>query len=170
MKQNQKLFIAIVLGIVILLNILLFGCLLTDFFSTPNGPKETVAATDSVEKTTGEETIGERIKAEIPFSEIEKVAVREFSWGNFKTELGYSHSDIHSVYPMDFMVGENVIGVVDNVNYRIMIYYNGQYHQIPLSKLYTEGYWIKMSQLDDWITVWNYYEDKLMLYRLKSGA
>ena len=41
MKQNQKLLIAIGLGILILMNVFVLGWLLTDFFSGSNGPEET---------------------------------------------------------------------------------------------------------------------------------
>ena len=201
MKQNQKLLLSIGLGIVILLNVLLLGWLLTDFFSGPNGPGETVAATDSGEETTGEETtvdeeitsqevtteeptteeptteeptpeqtIGERIEAEISFSEIEKVVIRTFGWGDLKTQLGYSESDIGAFCPRGFMVGEKMVCVLDNENSRILIQYKGQHHEIPLNKLYTSGYLIEMWQLDGWITIWNHMEDKLMLYRPESGA
>ena len=202
MKQNQKILLGIGLGVVILFNVLLLGGLLTDFFSGPNGPGETVAATDSGEETTGEETtvgeaitsqeetteeqateeltteestpeetIGERIEVEIPFAEIQKVAIHSFGWGNFKTELGYTESDIFgSFYPTGFIVGERMICVLDNVNSRILIQYKGKYREIPLNKLYTASAGIRMWQLDGWITFWNFTEDKLMLYWLESGA
>lgn len=59
MKQNNKILLVIGLGVVILLNVLILGWLLIDFFSGLNGPEETVAATGSEEETTDEETTGE---------------------------------------------------------------------------------------------------------------
>lgn len=56
MKQNQKIMLVISLGLVILLNILLLSWLLTDFFSDPHEPVETVAATGGVEETTDKES------------------------------------------------------------------------------------------------------------------
>ena len=56
MKQNQKIMLIISLGVVILLNILLLGWLLTDFFSGPHEPLETVAATGGVEETTDKDS------------------------------------------------------------------------------------------------------------------
>ena len=56
MKQNQKIMLVISLGVVILLNILLLGWLLTDLFSGPHEPLETVAATSGVEDTTDKES------------------------------------------------------------------------------------------------------------------
>ena len=108
MKHTQKLFLSIGLGVVILFNVLLLSWLFIDFFSGPNRPEETVAATDSGEETTREETtvgeeissqeetteeltteeptpeqtIGERIEVEIPFAEIEKNVIRTFGWGS----------------------------------------------------------------------------------------
>lgn len=196
MKHNQKLFLSIGLGVVILFNVLLLSWLFIDFFSGPNRPEETVAATDSGEETTGEETtvgeeitsqeetteeatteeptpeatVGERIEAEIPFSEIEKNEIRTFGWGDFKTELGYLKSDIGSVYPMSFMVGEGLVCVVDNVNDRVLIQYKGESRELPLNKLYTGNYVVDVRQFDGVIAFWNSYERKLMLYWLESGA
>ncbi len=196
MKQNHKILLSIGLGVVILLNVLLLGWLLTDFLPGLNGPGETVATTDSGEETTGEETtvgeeitsqevtteepttedptpeetIGEWIEAEIPFAEIEKKVIRTFRWGDRNNQLGYSESDIGSFYPNGFMVGESLVCVLDNENRRILIQYKSQDHEIALSKLYTGGYSIKMWQLNGWITFWNSMEDKLMLYRPESGA
>lgn len=63
-----------------------------------------------------------------------------------------------------------MVCVLDNENSRILIQYKGKSLEIPLNKLYTSGYSLKMWQLDGWITFWNSMEDKLMLYRLESGA
>lgn len=196
MKHNQKLFLGIGLGVVILINVLLLGWLLTDFFSDPDGPGETVVATDSGEETTMDEemtsqestteeptteeptteeptpeaTVGERIEAEIPFAEIEKEVIRTFRWGERKSELGYSEAaepDLHQdTYPGCFMVGENVVCVWDRVNYRIVINYKGQHQELP----YTGVDEMKMWQIDGWITLWFSYENKLVLYWPESGA
>lgn len=195
MKQNQKILLGIGLGVVILFNVLLLGWLLTNFFSGPNGPGETVAATDSGGEMTGEETtmgeemtsqeltteeptteeptpeatLGERIEAEIPFAEIKKEVIRTFRWGERKSELGYleAESDLYpGSYPGRFMVGENVVCVWDRVNNRIVINYKGQHQEIP----YTGIYEMKMWQIDGWITLWFSYENKLMLYWPESGA
>ena len=55
MKQNQKLLIAIGLGVLILMNVFVLGWLLTDFFSGSFEPEKTVAATENRENTTGAE-------------------------------------------------------------------------------------------------------------------
>lgn len=191
MKQNQKILLGIGLSIVILLNVLLLGWLLTDFFSDPDGPGETVVATDSGEETTMDEemtsqestteeptieeptpeaTAGERIEAEIPFAEIEKEVIRTFRWGERRSELGYSEAaepGLHpDTYPGCFMAGENVFCVWDRVNYRIVINYQGQHQEIP----YTGIYGMKMWQIDGWITLWFSDENKLVLYWPESGA
>jgi len=68
MKQNQKLLIAIGLGLLILVNVLVLGWLLTDFFSGSNEPEKTVAATDDWENTTVAEST-EELTTEEPTTE-----------------------------------------------------------------------------------------------------
>ena len=187
MKHNQKLFLSIGLGVVIILNVLLFGWLLTDFFSGPNGPEETVAATDSEEETIGEETmvgeeaslpeetteepppeestpeatIGGQIEVKIPFAEVEKNIIRTFGWGSGIEELGYHESVSQTRHPLDFAVMGNIICVDDHANERIVI----NYEKIDRGKSGTSGDRLKLDILDGWITIWNPWKYKLTIYR-----
>lgn len=195
MKQSQKSLLIIGLAIVILLNILLFGWLLIDVLSDPNGSEKTVEATDYDEETTceettaeeeftsweetteestteeptPEETIGERIEAEIPYTEIEKNVIRTFGWGSGNSELGYSESVAITRYPSDFIVGEKTVCILDEANGRIIISYEGKHHEVKLSRLYTNTYIFRMECFDDWITIWNTWEHKLMIYNEVTG-
>lgn len=56
MGKNQKIALAVGIGVMILLNIVIFGCLLADFFSGSNEPEETVSMGEVFEKTTDEST------------------------------------------------------------------------------------------------------------------
>lgn len=183
MKQNQMLLIAIGLGIVILLNILILGSLLTDFFSGPNGPEETVSATDGRENTTTEEssTVGETSteepttdeitteepSTEAPVVEEKKISLEEakrvihtFSWGEGEDQLGYDLNVHEDKAPRGFSVEGDQICIWDDANWRILIYENGSYSAIA-----TEYFGGKsgMAYRNGWIGLLD--ESKVQLYR-----
>ena len=151
MKRNEKLTIAVGLGAVILLNIVILGWLLTDFFSGSNGPEETVVTTDGGEMTTeeittmpeesGSEVVSteggteppKRVKLEIPLKDAKKL-LHTFSIGEGEGQLGYSKGmDGEKIHPEGFAVEDGVIYVADNANCQILIYEKSQYRQIDLS-------------------------------------
>ena len=96
MKQNQKLLITIGLGLLILMNVFVFGWVITDFFSGPYGPEETIATTEDWENTTDAEPTTEEIPTAALLPEIEQefTEVRQPVYnryvGSGKDEIGYS--------------------------------------------------------------------------------
>ena len=189
MKQNQKLLLGIGLGVVIFLNVLILGWLLSDFFSGPNGPEKTVAATDSGEKTTAEEhstagetspeeTTEEATTEEITTEELsteepvvewteKKISLEEakrvihtFSWGEGEDQLGYKSDGHEAKAPRGFSVEGDQICVWDDANWRILLYENGHYSAIA-----TEYFSGKsgMSYQNGWIGLLD--ESKVQLYR-----
>lgn len=148
MKQNQKLFISIVLGVVILLNVLVLGWLLSDFFSGPNGPEETVAATNGGEENTVGKTNTEKFTEEVttealPVEQIvKKIDVKDakklihvFEWGKGTGKLGYEIKEDDIKYPDSFAVEKDIIYILDGVNGRILICEGSEYRQIDLGVL-----------------------------------
>ena len=187
MKQNQKLLLVIILGIVIFLNVLLLSWLLSDFFSGPYGPEKTVAATDGGEENTAEEVTtteetgtgeitleptAEEITTEEPSTEAtiveeKKISLEEakrvihtFSWGEGEDQLGYK-SDVHENKSVrGFSVEDDQICVWDDANRRILIYENGSYSSIETE--YFSGN-SGMSYQNGWVGLLD--ESKVQLYR-----
>jgi len=177
MKQNQKILLVIGLGVVILLNVLILSWLLTDFFSGPNESKETVAATDSGEETTVEETTGEETTEhgetileaetteEIPVEQIvgelslddAKRVIHTFSWGNGEGQLGIYGTWRDYLYPRSFAVDDGAIFVLDEVNKRILICENETYSEIKVERMPEDG---RIKCQDGWIVVWGKEQDK----------
>ena len=163
MKQNQKLTFAIGLGVVILLNIVILGWLLTEFFSGPNGPEETASTIDSGEVMTAEITteelstelpVVEWVEDELPLSELKKT-LHTFAWGEEDGQLGEYSNGVWGLFPSIFTVEDDVIYVVDEANYRIVVYKQGTYKEIgyrdtgivmPSSMTYQNGW---LAVLDD---------------------
>jgi len=148
MKQNQKLLIAIGLGLLILVNVLVLGWLLADFFSGSFEPEKTVAATDDWENTTvaeateeltteepteeltteepsKEEPTTEEIPTEPPLPETEQVfaEVRRPIYnryaGSEERDIGYAESGL-TRGPTEFIVEDNIVCILDEVNNRII--------------------------------------------------
>lgn len=175
MKQNQKILLAIGLGVVILLNVLILGWLLADFFSGPNG-EGIVVATDSgeetmVEETTGEETTEdeetsseeetkadpvEQIVGELSFNDAKRV-IHTFSWGSGEGQLGVYGAWNDYLYPRAFAVEDGAIFVLDEANQRILICENEIYSEIKVEGMPEDG---KIKYQNGWIAVWGKERDK----------
>ena len=186
MKQNQKILIAIGIGVVILLNIFVLGWLLTDFFSGPNGPEKTVATTDNGEETTAEEvttteeTIPEETTEEVtteapPVEQIvkeiaerdAKKLIRTFEWGNGAEQLGYDKENGDIKHPDGFAVEDGIIYILDVVNDRILVCEEKECRQINLETM-TQGYGLMYQ--NGKIATWGKSGDKDVLILCKKDG
>jgi len=151
MKQPTKFLIAIGLGILILMNVFALGWILTDFFSDPNEPEGTVAATEDQENTTDTEPTTEGIPTVSPIPETEQVftEVRQPVYnryvGSGKDEIGYSVDEAGNLKgPDSFAVEGGNIAILDGVNQRI-------YHdmELPISLKNIKYSVSKLASVDD---------------------
>ncbi len=149
MKKSQKLLITIGLGVLILMNVLVLGWVIIDFFSGSNEPEKTVVATEDWKDTTDAEPT-EETSATASLPEVEQVfedvkkPIHSWSVGSGQGEIGYSESASEKG-PNDFTVEGNDICVLDVVNDRVLFHYgdgNDSYDSISnLQRVYSENGW-----------------------------
>lgn len=179
MKQNQKLLITIGLGLLILMNVFVLGWVIIDFFSGPNGPEKTVAATDDWENTTGAEPTEETsvtvalLKVEQELEAIKK-PIHSWSVGNGQGEIGYSESASENG-PNGFTVEGSDICVLDVVNERILFHYgDGNESYIIASNLHgiysANGWTATIGFVDSQIEVYNYRREKIADVDLRDSG
>lgn len=178
MKQSQKLLIIIGLGVLILMNVLALGWVISDIFSGLNEPEKTVAATDDRENTTGAEPTEETSatpslpKVEQVFEAVKK-PIHSWSVGSGQGDIGYSESTSEKG-PNGFSVEGNDICVLDVVNDRILFHYgdgNDSYDSISnLQRVYSENGWNAVINYNGYYIDIYYREEKIAdIYLRDSG-